>query len=356
MSDHYIFLGEDFKSEKFDGPWQISGLRDIDPSFLLRKTNNENTNAWWCPIAYDRWDRPRKIVQWLRKSNDLPAFEKMLEVSDPNVDSKWLVLENNCNWKQPVAPGDDPDMSPQRSLQVMIKSYIVKQSDAKELFRWARKQHFMERWMPESRYLADVFLGEYFWAPAYIYHNSPYFGEYNWTRGHRDVIPREVLVSTEEYLHEYAGYDCSIDDTVRLYLPCKWLASELALGNRGTEGEFFDEKSRLIAFDPSVKTSGPTALLVNRNILMQSLAKKGYTILWTILGEKNVITPIGIDSVWKGRLEFSCVFMLDGTRWRRSVKVFFRKPSASGRKVRTSLVAVSRNKRIKSIKRAGTKV
>jgi len=337
ISDNYIFLGEGFKPqrERFDGPWQISGLRDIDPSFLLRKTQNERANAWWCPIAYDRWDRPRNPVQWLKESNDLPPFEKMLEASSPNDGTKWLVLECYGDWKQPVAPGEDPDMSLQRSLWAMIKSYVVKQSDAEELLRWGKKQHFWGRWMPESRQLTDVFLGEYFWAPSYVYHDSPYYGEYDWTRGDDDVTPREVLVSAEEYLREYAHNDCSIDDTVSLCLPCKWLASELALGNKGAEGEFRDNKSRLIAFDPSSKTPGPSALLVNRELFMKSLGEKGYTLLWTILGEKDIITPIGMDTAWKGRLEFSGVFMLDGTRWRRSLKTFFLKPSRSGPKVRT---------------------
>jgi hypothetical protein len=346
MSDNYVFLGEAFKPkpERFHGPWQISGLRDIDPSFLLRKTQNEHTNAWWCPIGYDRWDRPRNHVQWLKESNDLPSFEKMLEVSSPNDGVKWLVLECYRDWKQPVAPDEDPDMSLRRSLYVMIRSYIVKQSDAGELFGWAKKQHFMGRWMPESRYLTDVFLGEYFWAPAYVYHDSPYYGECNWTRGRDDMIPRELLVSVEEYLNEYAGYDCSIDETVSLSLPSKWLVKELDLGNKGVEGGFFDDKSRLVAFDPSVKTPGPTALLVNRDVLIESLAEKGYTVLWTMLGEKDLIIPIGMDTAWQGRLEFSGVSMLDGTQWRRSLKTFFIKPATGpGRKARTSLVTDSSN-------------
>jgi hypothetical protein len=53
------------------------------------------------------------------------------------------------------------------------------------------------------------------------------------------------------YFTPDAGYDCSIDETVSLSLPCQWLAKELDLGNKSVEGEFFDDKSRLVAFDPT---------------------------------------------------------------------------------------------------------
>jgi hypothetical protein len=57
----------------------------------------------------------------------------------------------------------------------------------------------------------------------------------------------------------------------------------------GVEGCFFDRAGRLIAFDPSVREAGSMACLINREALLEFLARNGYDILWTFLGEKIIL-------------------------------------------------------------------
>ncbi|MCD6239204.1 MAG: ATP-binding protein [Thermotogae bacterium] len=309
VSDNFEFKGDSWSNrvERYEGPWQIGYVRDIDPSCLIKKTERQewqpHTKTWWFPSSYNAWDSEPDDVKWLKSSKDLPAIEPLIEVTNPEDGSRWLVLEAFYRWQQPTPPGEERFEIPRRDIWYMLKSYIVKKSDMDELFDWAKKQNFMGRWMPESHETTRVFLGEFFWAPAFEYHNVPYYHHDGWTRGGENQIPKQVLVSTDQYMQEYSGYDRSIDETIHIYLPVKWLADSMGLCWNGVEGHFYDNKGNLIAFDPSVRTPGPGALLINRGAFLQFLNDRGYDILWTILGEKNIIGGRMSPDDWKGRLE-----------------------------------------------------
>jgi len=327
IADNFEFREDRWsdRSGKYEGPWQMF-VRDIDPSFLLRKTEREawqpHTNTWWFPSSYNAWDSKPDDLAWLKSSEDLPTVESLIEVTDPNDSSKWLVLEAFYKWEQPTPPEEERFEIPRREIWYMLKSYIVKKSDIDELYKWAKKQKFLGRWMPESRTLHEVFLGEFFCSPAYEYHCSPYYGYEEWTRGQDRLIPKEVLVTAEQYLWEYGNYDCSIDETVSIYLPAKWLIDYLVLRWNGAEGQFFDDEGNLIAFDPSVSRLGPGALLLSRDAL-KLLNEKGYNILWTIIGEKNIIGGPMTPDAWKGRLEISGTYRIRGNKVEGSKNTMF---------------------------------
>lgn len=316
------------KRGKYEGPWQIGSLRNIDPCWLPRRTGRErwqsHQNTWWFPSPYEAWDVEPDDVKWLKDPEDLPAALPLFEVSNPEDGSKWWVLEAYYNWQQPTPPEEERFAFPRREIWYMLKSYIVRKSDMDKLFEWAQQQDFTGRWMPESHELYHVFLGEFFWSPAFEYYNTPYYHHAGWTRGSDDRIPCQVLVSTEQYLWEHGNYDCSIDESVEIYLPCKWLSDEMALSSRGEEGCFFDDGGDLVAFDPSVKTPGPGALLMRREAFLKFLNAKGYDILWTIVGEKNIIGGRMSPDEWKGRLELSGAYRIRENRITGVIKANFR--------------------------------
>jgi len=316
ISDNFEFKGDLWSNrvEKYEGPWQIGYVRDIDPSCLIKKTERQewqpHTKTWWFPSSYNDWDSEPDDVKWLKSSEDLPPIEPLIEVTNPVDGSRWLVLEAFYKWEQPTPPGEDRFEIPRREIWYMLKSYIMKKSDMDELFDWAKKQNFMGRWMPESHETTRVFLGEFFWAPAFEYHNIPYYHHDGWTRGYDNRIPKEVLVTADQYMQEYSGYDCSIDETIRIYLLAKWLSDGMGLCWNGVEGHFYDKQDNLIAFDPSARTPGPGALLINRDAFLKFLNDNGYDIVWTILGEKNIIGGRMSPDDWKGRLELTGTYRI----------------------------------------------
>ena len=102
----------------------------------------------------------------------------------------------------------------------------------------------------------------------------------------------------------------SIDDTVIINLPAKWIVDEMRLTSRGQEGCYFDEQHRLIAWDPSVYEPAPGALLLNKPVFTKFLSDHGYEIVWTILGEKDILGGDSRHENWLGRMEISGVLRI----------------------------------------------
>ena len=297
----------------YEGPWQLF-VRDIDPSCLLTETRREewvpHTPTWWFPSPFNAWQPDLQEAAWIRDKEAIPAAEPLIEVTDPADGSEWFVLEGLFRWEQPIPAQEERSDAQRREICYLLKSYLVRSADMHELFRWTRKQNFQGRWMPESRDLYRVFLGEYHRAPAYRYHEDPYYSAPEWTRDWSRRLPKSVCVTAERYLHEDGGFDCSINKTISIHLPSRPLAEEMGLRWNGVEGCFFDERGELVARDPSVREAGPSALLVRKDSLLRFLREHNYDLLWTVLGEKQIIGGNVSADNWQGRLEINGAFRL----------------------------------------------
>jgi hypothetical protein len=323
VADNFEFRGDHWrepKEEKYDGPWQDLYIRDIDPSWGLPKTHQIDgwhgfELTWWAPARME-WGNSVTDKDWIRDCRDLPGVEPLIAVINPNNNSPWLTLESSYCWEAPGGDTAEDTQYPKRSIRYFLQSYIVKQSDVDALYEWMKTQWRATEGLslPDSYPLHRVFLGECFWAPAFLYHNVPYYHHVGWVGGKAgDTIPKPILVATDQYAQEDSGFDCSIDESIRVYLPCKWIADGMNLHWRGIEGHLYDAIGDLVAFDPSVNSIGPGTLLVNRELFLKHLDEQGYTLLWVVTGEKVIITgniPGGDD--WPGRLNILGVFRIQG--------------------------------------------
>jgi len=306
------------EAAKYEGPWQISSLRDIDPSCSIDKTQEVSgwqgfKPVWWVPRT-PAWDSNLEDKAWIRHRGDLPDPASVITVCDPNDNSHWWTLEGRYRWEG-VPDGAKEAEYPRREIHYALHSYVVKQSDVDVLYNWMKAQWraIDEVSLPHSAPLHDVYLGEHFWAPAFCHRDIPYYEHEGWVGGGEDrTIPRPVLVTTDQYLQEAQGLDCSISDSIHIFLPCKWLAEGMGLHSNGVEGRFSDALGHLVAFDPSVTTIGPGAVLVSRDLLLSYLNSEGYTILWLLTGEKVVITDDWSGADWPGRLNILGVFREQG--------------------------------------------
>lgn len=113
-------------------------------------------------------------------------------------------------------------------------------------------------------------------------------------------------------MNESAGYDYSLNDTVRVTVPARELAQGLGLDWCGQAGMFFDAKGCLMCFDPSVKEAVPGALLIRREILENYLNRTELALVWTVTGEKQYLTG-HVREKYKGRLDISGVYQLLGS-------------------------------------------
>lgn len=312
MADNYEIRSDRHqeKSEPYSGPWQFH-TRDIDPSFLLRKTkrrSEESPFCWWCPSTYSNWDGHQDSTAWIKDTADLPDPKGLLEVVNPKDNSRWIVLDLSPKWRAPTPTGEESFSSDTKQLWYLLNSYIVKRAHVNPVFAWALKQDYWGRWMPEAKSLSGVFLGEHYWAPAYRDHDIPWHGLPGWTTGSEGrALPHPVLSATQGYFAESSGYDCSIDDTINITIPRKVIVDQMKLHWKGIEGHFYDTAGTLVAFDPSVKESGPGALLVRKDAFTRFLDAEDYSVLWTLLGEKLVA---GTHTDWKGTTRLSGAYHL----------------------------------------------
>ena len=318
VADNFQYEGDSWSgiAEKYLGTWQAY-RRDIDPSSLLKKTKSrfymETQYSWWFSVKYDYRNSEQDVERWLRISEDLPKIESLIEVINPKDNSVWLNLDSYFEWSEKTIVKDEEDI---RKLRIWYKinSYLVKKVHLKEVKDWAKKQNLYRLSMPDSSYSnSQMYLGEYFWSPAYSYFDIPYFHHSGWTRHWEEKIPNEILLTTESYSHEGNNYDCSVghEDGFAIKLPVKFIVEKMNLNWNGVEGHFFDEAGELIAFDPSIKEDGKLALLVRKDKFQEFLNKNGLSIFWTVTGEKmsydeNIYRTKGIRP-----LEISGVYTIE---------------------------------------------
>lgn len=336
VSDHFQFKDEIFfweeKTIPYEGPWQMS-IRDIDPSCILKEFPNPKSNSF--PtfrkhsniLRYDAWNKRSSDLNWLKKMDDLPNPKKVMEMKDDKC-TEWLILEGFAEWQDETPPEQEKYHIPTRTLWYMVKSYIVKRKDLKKVFTWARKQNFMGRWMPESNEFYNIFLGEYPWARAFLYHYIPYFHHDGWTDNARGKkIPAKILVTDDGYLSSGSSIDYSTDEAIRVKLPAKWIVDKMRLKQNFIDGRFFNKNDELVTFDPNVfNNTLPRILLIKKKNLCDFLDRKGYAIFWKLLGEKNMIGS-GVIGRPLGWLEINGAYILNNRlKLIGSIKCNFKKP------------------------------
>lgn len=316
MTDNYELRGDSIsdKMAPYSGAWQLNHARNIDPSITIQCTKQSEdgeskATSWWVPLAYKNLDTTPDNLPWIKETADLPDPKGLMEVKNPKDGSVWLVLDTFVKWRTPAPVGEDYYRTKRKQLWYSAESYIIKESDMEKFMGWAKDQNYWGRWMPEAKSQSDLFLGEYYWSPAYNYFNSPYYGMPGWTTGEMgERVPAPILPAIEKYSCPGGGYDCSVQESININLPAKLIVDGLQLKWNGCEGKFFDSAGQLIAFDPSISESGPSSLLIRKEVFCAFLKKNGYAMFWTLLGQKQVLSD---SPGWEGDLEISGTYRLD---------------------------------------------
>lgn len=298
---------EDWKK----GLWPTD-KRDIDPTLLLRKTPREgwgvNHLNWWTPHRYSDWLSKPTPIQWLKSVDDVPPLQEFIRLRDHDGTS-WLLLDGFHHWLRKVeAEGPWRPERDRQEFHLFFRAYLTKAEHLPALLKWGEKQNWINDRLPEP--------GHHFRTHLFEHYTSPRFDESlddEWITGvwPENDLPHPLIATTAEYLCEHNTYDCSLDDTVKISIPSRWLATKLGLRIVGRSGDFASVDGKIVTFDPSTRERGQSVLVVREDALLNMLAREKMAIFWTLLGEKNYYPPEH-SSEWPGRLTLLGVYSYKG--------------------------------------------
>ena len=318
LSDNFIKQerwGEK-KEKPYQGTWDPY-VRDIDPTLLIRETGSyddeQPQDFWWVNGKIFNWDCTNE--SWANDSSVLPKMTEIIQVKDDKGD-EWLVLEGYPSWSEPKKIGEEKWDQPHKELWCHIRSYLVKNDEFTTFKDWAVEQEFMGRWMPESGDRYEMFSREYYWSPAQDYFMTEYYGGTEWTAVHDKESGKyvaEVNVTAQGFLWE-EEFDKSKEETISFLKPSTVIHKGMDLKYSQREGEFIDNSEIVQCFAPNVYHDSKSYLLVRKSSFLKFLNENKLKVVWTILGEKQIIGGRSFGTEYHGRLEISGAYYFENEK------------------------------------------
>nr|WKN34363.1 NACHT domain-containing protein [Tunicatimonas sp. TK19036] len=301
---HWIDRGySDVEDKEYYGPWQIS-KRDIDPTHWIKKTFSSKEyrsgqTSWWqnFTFGFDQVDELSDQKTFLWSEDHVPPFSKMLSVNDPKNQHEWIVLRGFHSETQKQSIEQD---KPRLDGWFRINSLFIEKSKLSELVEVLAVKRLLDPdiiHVPSTQH--QTFLAEYPW------HKSCDFisGWYDPEADRWPDIPLKHFRPVSQYEWE-RGTDYSIDESLYFFLPAKELVEDLGLKTQANIfGNWVDDKSETVFFDPSLTQDGSSYALMRKDILTNWLLKNDLEIVWLVGGSKQLFRSHG-DGFY-GEVEFS---------------------------------------------------
>lgn len=241
-------------------------------------------------------------------------MEDIIQLKDDN-NEEWLILEGYPSWSEPKKIGEEKWDQPHKELWCHIRSYLVKEDDYTSFKDWAIQQDFSGRWMPESGDRYEMFSREYYWSPAQNHFMSEYYGGGEWSEVYDkesgDYIA-EVNVTAISFLWE-AEFDNSKEHVISFLKPSTIIYNGMELNYSKREGEFINDNNEIQCFAANVYNDSKSYLLVRKDSFLKFLRDNNLKIVWTILGEKQVIGGRSFENEHPGRLEISGTYYFENS-------------------------------------------
>lgn len=184
---------------------------------------------------------------------------------------------------------------PHQSLWFQIRSYLIKNNCVNIYNEWIKDKHFWGRWMPTGyEQLYEGWIGEYPWSPAYV----------NILEDIDDdgKTPVKLIPTANTFINESDSKFCQSKIGVHFRFPAEIFFKNLKLEWNGQNVYFYKGKPFFI-----IGSGENDTIYANKKLLNQFLSENGYTIVWTVLGEKLVIED-GFNKYFSGSAEFSQTF------------------------------------------------
>ena len=249
-------------------------------------------------IAAFSYDIPNNSYEeWLADFSNTPAFEQCVKLQSGA--HQYLLLTGEYDWKEAKRLGFRSYDLPRKDMWHQIRGYVVKNEYAESLICALSGVDFMGRWMPEAQSNSAMYNKEYYWSDAHTFFNNPYYCGLEWVNIDSDhlncVFPEKVLIPVKQYYSERKGELNSLNSeiaSIYWHKPCEEMYTKLQLKYlKGSNSAFVDGAGELVCFESSELIGNDTGFYIRYDKLLEFLKSSSYTLVWTSLCEKRILTP-----------------------------------------------------------------
>lgn len=292
-------------------------VRDIDPTILLKETKSNHyietdSKYWWCAKADFQWKMDNK--DWINFTEDIPNPKNSIFFTDDS-GKEWIALDSSPNWIEPTKKGLDRSNIVHKKAWYILNAYLIPNEHIGKFKALANNQSFWNNWMPKAKGHYQIFNRELYWSDAYTFFQNPYYGYEDWSEIDsyrlKEKYPYKIGLTTARYYWE-SEFDYSKEDSLSMNKPSNILFQGMQMIYSKKEGHFIDNNGEVICFDPSIYHESNSSLMVRKDKLLQFLSENNLTVCWTLIGEKQVITPSFNRDESVGIMQMSGYVSFDG--------------------------------------------
>ena len=308
IADRYQYCSRSEGTQRYEGAWQLPGIRDIDPSVTLSRGNRNATfpdepkTTQWALLEYDNWQPQLPIECWIADHGDLPKLDEGLVIIDPeNPNARWLNVYCFQSRRQPHPPDEGKYDGVRRDIWTRAIACLIPQGKEDAFSEWVLSGEYkQDNYHFPVREVHGVFVGEHGWGPVPEQEEvgyREYTEQWSYPPGSAPVAayPMTTIIVTT-----ISDYDCSVerDETRALYLPTHAIIRDCRLSWTGTGSRYVDPNGNLAAYDPPEYETDASAFLIRADILEEYAASRNLALCWAVLGEKQTLGTFGQPYGW----------------------------------------------------------
>lgn len=355
-------LGRIYDNYPYEPKWRYDDEKEVIPNEQGNKFRSiDLTSLLYEKLDYDFSGNSidydfRKVSclsysEWFSKE-DITEIPLTL-IENSYFDEEYLLLKGYLESEKSNTGLED---YPKQRLWFQIRSYLVKIDEVSVFKDWIKDKHFWGQWMPTGyEHFYEGWIGEYPWSASYVnvleeeeiencdaevdatkdyeefdpkkhyetlspdiksiwdeiglsekvvVENNDNINNYN-----DDKTPPVDLISTvNDFNNEKDSEFCKPEIGKHFLFPGEFFFKKLELEWNGQNVYFHNCKPFFI-----VGSGKDSAIYVNKKLLNEFLEENGYIIVWTVLGEKQVIKG-GFGGGFTGSAEFSLTFTYDSNK------------------------------------------
>ncbi|MFF1830734.1 NACHT domain-containing protein [Paenarthrobacter sp. NPDC058040] len=255
---------------------------DIDPSVLLKAQENrsfrDSEKSWFAPVSpeFPSYLDP----QWPVDDASMPNIETLMMVTRPEDGTKWILLEGNFSWTQPLPP-EEAALEPSRhQIWIQVDSYLIDAEKLPELLDWAANLDSQAD-VPTSSDPYGLFLADHPYGSAWPEVST----RDGWDRRR---VPVPIEITTTNYSGTSGEWDQSESRHLSGIIPstaiCKLLGvAQLEEFRWGTRADGF------IIENFSVRNEGPNTAHMKISSVVTMLQQHSKALFWTVRAAKETV-------------------------------------------------------------------